>query len=164
MSLYSTPYLHTDHLTMQCGVYRHMWAHMHILCTHIWSSTCDKAHQNTSLQHLPSAHSCGYPILHSGTVPRWSLYQGSWHRPADGLIGATSSKVGIGKGNWGPREAQLTAYHLGILYSPEVITHGTLGNLHPPLQSSGASHQPDLHIDHWSGCVWKKKKSTGRSK
>eukprot|EP00731_Ephydatia_muelleri_P033538 Em0031g46a len=44
----------------------------------------------------------------------------------DGLIGATSSKVGIGKGNCGPREAQLTAYHLGILYSPEVITHGTL--------------------------------------
>ena len=45
----------------------------------------------------------------------------------DGLIGATSSKVGIGKGNCGPREAQLMAYHLGILYSPEVITHGPPG-------------------------------------
>ena len=88
-----TLYLHTDHLTMQCAVYRHMWPHMwahmhthkHILCTHIHTHDplpCHKAHQNTSLQRLPSARSCGYPILHSGTVPRWSLYQGSWHRPA----------------------------------------------------------------------------------
>ena len=83
----------------------------------------------------------------------------------DGLIGATSSKVGIGKGNRGPREVQLTAYHLGILYSPEVITHRPPGvvvvHLHPPLQRGGASHQPDLHIDHWSGCVWKKKIGQG---
>ena len=73
-----TLYLHTDHLTMQCDAYRRMWAHMHthkhILCTHIHTHDplpCHKANQNTSLQHLPCARSCGYPILHSGTVPRW---------------------------------------------------------------------------------------------
>ena len=63
----------------------HTCTHKHVLCTHIHTHDplpCHTVHQNTSLQHLPSARSCGYPILHSGTVPRWSLYQGSWHHPA----------------------------------------------------------------------------------
>ena len=146
----------------------HMHTHKHILCTytHTWSSTVSQS----SPEHLtPASSKCKQlwiphpPLRHCPTlVSVLDIVQ------PDRLIGAISSKVGIGKGNWGPREAQLTAYHLGILYSPEVITHRPPGvvvvHLHPPLQRGGASHQPDLHIDHWSGCVWKKKKKTGRSR
>ena len=72
----------------------HTYTHKHILCTHI--HTHDPlprrtVHQNTSLQRLPSASSCGHPssiqaLSHIGLCTKTiDIIQ------PDGLIGATSS-------------------------------------------------------------------------
>ena len=101
-----TLYLHTDHLTMQCGIYRHLTTHAHtqaIYCAHTYTHMIlyhVTQLTRTSHSRIFQVHS----VVDTPSSTQALSLVGLCTKAVDivqpdGLIGATSSKVGIGKGN-----------------------------------------------------------------